>query len=205
MLEATFGAGNPVVFTLARPDVHPEDVRFTEFTVMMAGATKPIKEAFARGGSYWIPADRPSDAATPNGFEAARPEGRWIEFKPATVHQPAEPLRLPTDSWPFLYLRGPMIPALNLRGMAIMGGLGAVMLLPFLARSRRAGAATYDRPAFLAQMFFLGAGFMLVETKAVVHMALLFGGTRIANAVVFCAVLAMIRRQHLCIAVRPLG
>ena len=51
-----------------------------------------------------------------------------------------------------------------------------------------------DRPGvgFLAHMFFLGAGFMLIETKAVVQMALLFGGTWMVNAVVFCAVLAMI-------------
>jgi hypothetical protein len=41
-------------------------------------------------------------------------------------------------------------------------------------------------------MFFLGAGFMLVETKAVVHMALLFGGTWIVNSVVIFAVLVMI-------------
>ena len=41
-------------------------------------------------------------------------------------------------------------------------------------------------------MFFLGAGFMLVETKAVVHMALLFGGTWMVNSVVFFAVLVMI-------------
>ena len=43
----------------------------------------------------------------------------------------------------------------------------------------------------LARSFFLGAGFMLVETKAVVHMALLFGGTWTVNTVVFAAVLLM--------------
>jgi len=42
------------------------------------------------------------------------------------------------------------------------------------------------------QMFFLGAGFMLIETKAVVHMALLFGGTWTVNSIVFCAVLLTI-------------
>ena len=41
-------------------------------------------------------------------------------------------------------------------------------------------------------MFFLGAGFMLIETKAVVHMALLFGSTWMVNSVVFFAVLVMI-------------
>jgi hypothetical protein len=43
----------------------------------------------------------------------------------------------------------------------------------------------------LVRSFFLGAGFMLIETKAVVHMALLFGGTWTVNTVVFAAVLVM--------------
>jgi hypothetical protein len=41
-------------------------------------------------------------------------------------------------------------------------------------------------------MFFLGAGFMLLETKGVVHMALLFGSTWIVNSIVFFAILVMI-------------
>jgi hypothetical protein len=38
-------------------------------------------------------------------------------------------------------------------------------------------------------MFFLGAGFMLIETKAIVHMALVFGSTWGVNVVVFLGVL----------------
>ena len=34
--------------------------------------------------------------------------------------------RIPTDDWPFLYLREPTIPALNLRGMAIVAVLSLV-------------------------------------------------------------------------------
>jgi hypothetical protein len=47
------------------------------------------------------------------------------------------------------------------------------------------------------QMFFLGAGFMLLETKGVVHMALLFGGTWIVNSIVFFAILVMILGANL--------
>ena len=46
-------------------------------------------------------------------------------------------------------------------------------------------------------MFFLGAGFMLLETKGVVHMALLFGSTWIVNSVVFFAILVMILLANL--------
>src|SRR5262249_13745443 len=54
------------------------------------------------------------------------------------------------------------------------------------------------------RIFFLGAGFMLLETKAVVHMALLFGSTWIVNAVVFAAILVMIACANLYVlGVRP--
>jgi hypothetical protein len=46
-------------------------------------------------------------------------------------------------------------------------------------------------------MACLGAGFMLIETRAVVQMALLFGGTWLVNAIVFCAVLVMILGANL--------
>jgi hypothetical protein len=46
-------------------------------------------------------------------------------------------------------------------------------------------------------MFFLGAGFMLLETKGVVHMALLFGSTWTVNSVVFAAILVMILAANL--------
>jgi hypothetical protein len=53
-------------------------------------------------------------------------------------------------------------------------------------------------------MFFLGAGFMLLETKGVVHMALLFGATWTVNSIVFFAILIMILTSNLYVmAVRP--
>ena len=47
------------------------------------------------------------------------------------------------------------------------------------------------------RMFFLGAGFMLLETKGVVHMALLFGSTWMVNSIVFFAILVMILLSNL--------
>src|SRR5436305_1131842 len=41
-------------------------------------------------------------------------------------------------------------------------------------------------------MFFLGAAFMLLETKAVVQMALLFGSTWIVNSAVFFTALLIL-------------
>ena len=219
MLEETFGPDNTIVFNLpTRATVNPDDVLTDAFTMMFAGGTGPIKEAFARRPEYWLRTDRASGRATPNGFNLPDAQSRaewakaagtndqhWRHFSPTTVVQPASALRLATDAWPFLYLRRPMIPALSLRGMAIMGVLGALLIVPFVRRPvavRASGADSGFR--FLAQMFFLGAGFMLIETKAVVQMALLFGSTWIVNAIVFCAVLTMILLANLFVlAVRP--
>jgi hypothetical protein len=53
-------------------------------------------------------------------------------------------------------------------------------------------------------MFFMGAGFMLIETKGVVHLALLFGSTWIVNSIVFFAILVMILLSNLWVlAFRP--
>jgi hypothetical protein len=163
---------------------------------------------------------RPSTTSSPNGFEvpgaAAREawarqpsEARnaWMQFRPTTIVSPLSAMRLATDAWPFLYLQHPMIPSLSLRGMAIMGTVGVLFLLPFVRRRASDATAGVDRASsvgFLAQMFFLGAGFMLIETKAVVQMALLFGSTWMVNSIVFCAVLAMILVANLFVlTVRP--
>jgi hypothetical protein len=54
------------------------------------------------------------------------------------------------------------------------------------------------------RLFLLGGGFMLVETKAVVHLALLFGSTWIVNSIVFSGVLMMILLANLFVLVfRP--
>jgi SAM-dependent methyltransferase len=206
-LESSFGAGNAMVMNLpSHETLEPDQFLTDEFTVLFAGGVDPLRNAFARQPEYWLRSDRAPDPKTPNGFETPTAEQRaawraathdpkspdaWTQFRTTRVVAGNEPKLLATDDWPFLYLRSPMIPALSLRGMVIMGGIGLILLFPFLTRSRLA-AGPGDSLNALAQMFFLGAGFMLVETKAVVHMALLFGGTWVVNSIVIFAVLVMI-------------
>jgi hypothetical protein len=215
-LEGTFGE-SPVVLNLpARAEIDPDQGLFGEFTVFVAGATRPLQEAFGRRQEYWLETGRALDVGTPNGFELpseteraawrARPEAEragsgWQRFYPTRVTAPANELRLATDDWPFLYLRDPMIPALSLRGAGIMALVAALLIVPFVM-TRPGAPAGAERgasggPGLMAQMFFLGAGFMLIETKAVVHMALLFGSTWVVNSVVFFAVLMMILAANL--------
>jgi hypothetical protein len=215
-LEEVFGANNPLILTLPyRKVIEPDRATFGDFTVFFAGATDDLRNAFARQPDYFLRDDEPPGPTSPNGFllsgQVATPTGQqppaigqepashWRHFGLATVLPPEGGLRTATDDWPFLYLRKPMIPTLNLRGMLIMGGLALLLIFLFLPRLRKGNAAGEiparaqgPGSALNVQLFFLGAGFMLVETKAVVTMALLFGSTWIVNSVVFFAVLVMI-------------
>jgi len=107
----------------------------------------------------------------------------------APAHVSTEAMARPaTDDWPFLYLRNALIPWLNVREMILLALVSAAILLAY-APTRRV------RPN--GHMFFLGAGFMLLETKGVVHVALLFGSTWIVNSVVFFAILLLILAANL--------
>ncbi len=212
-LEETFGAGNPVVLTLPyRKIIEPDKATFGDFTIFFAGATAPLRNTFERQPEYVLRSDQPPGPGSPNGFrqpdndDKARGElisgdtqpakSRWQHFGLATVLPPNDGIRIATDDWPFLYLRRPMIPTMSLRGMAIMGVLALLLISLFRPRRDKdvngAGTVQADSRSLDAQFFFLGAGFMLVETKAVVTMALLFGSTWVVNSVVFFAVLVMI-------------
>jgi SAM-dependent methyltransferase len=201
----------PLVVPLPHHEtIRPEDQLFSEHTILLAGGTDHIERQFLKHGRYVVSASQPTlpnIGQTPNGFERVSGgdlANAELSLGLASVVPPQEPLRAATDDWPFLYLRQPMIPDLNLRGMAIMGALSLVLLFWFSRRT--AGAVrrpeSRQRRSLTLRMFFLGAGFMLVETKAVVNMALLFGSTWIVNSIVFSAVLVMILLANVFVLVR---
>lgn len=213
-LTETFETEPLVLGLPPRDAIRPEDTLFGEFTIFMTGDLGRLRQAFNDSGDYWLSNKELPSPISANGFHHPTPEERrllggpappgepapWLRFHPAQVHQPEEPLRIASDDWPFLYLRRPMIPALSLRSAAIMGGLALVLLFLFLPKRSGSRASS----PLIGRMFFLGAGFMLVETKAVVQMALLFGSTWMVNTVVFFAVLVMILAANLFVlAVRP--
>lgn len=86
-----------------------------------------------------------------------------------------------TDGRPFLYLRSGSVPRLYLLTLV------AILLVSLLAVRVVAGPLRRMRP--YADLFLLGAGFMLLETKSVTTFALLFGTTWMVNAIVFAGVL----------------
>jgi SAM-dependent methyltransferase len=193
-LADTFG-GDPLVLTLPyTPAIDPETSE--GLTMLLAGETDRIRDAFAKSPAYRLAAGQAPSPATPNGFgpeESTEPADRFVRLGLARVVDPGG-VRQATDDWPFLYLREPMIPSLSLRGMAIMGGLALVLFGAMRSKRDQAGVNPGSAPK---RMFFLGAGFMLIETKAVVDMALLFGSTWMVNTVVFAGVLVMVLAANL--------
>lgn len=200
-LEEAFGKDNPVFLCLPSNEevktIDHDTVLHGYFTLFFAGDTADLKAAFAEHqDDYYLSREATPGPQSPNGFLAQPPENPTLmRVRRSTLAPSDEVLRTATDDWPFLYLRQPMIPDLSLRGAAMMAGIAIVLLFFFLPRASAGGAAR--RWSFDGPMFFLGAGFMLIETKAVVHMALLFGSTWMVNSVVFFAVLVMILGANL--------
>src|SRR4051812_46078015 len=66
------------------------------------------------------------------------------------------------------------------------------------------GGGTTMTRGFDGAMFFMGAGFLLVETKSVTEMSLLFGSTWTVNLMVFSSIMIMVLAANLLIMRRPM-
>jgi hypothetical protein len=95
----------------------------------------------------------------------------------------AKALDLPTDDWPFFYLEKKMYPQTYLMLLALVLGI-AFFLVRDLLPSR-----AWQPP--MVPFFFLGGGFMLIETKAITELGLLFGNTWHVVGITIISVLVM--------------
>jgi hypothetical protein len=104
----------------------------------------------------------------------------------ATVWHPvARPVPAPvTDDYPFPYLEHRTIPPLYVVTLA------AILLISICAI--RGVGGSFKRMSGYADLFFMGAAFLLLETKNVVQFALLFGTTWFVNALVFAGILVAV-------------
>jgi SAM-dependent methyltransferase len=89
-----------------------------------------------------------------------------------------------SDDRPFPYLRHPEIPAFYLAALASVLVAAAVAV--------RLVGGPYGAMASSLDLFFMGAAFLLLETKNVVGFALLFGTTWVVNALVFAGILVAV-------------
>jgi SAM-dependent methyltransferase len=110
---------------------------------------------------------------------------------------PAQPLQrdptvIPaTDNWPFLYMRAPELPRHYLAALAVVLAISTIALFSVVAFA----GSGFSRPSTslraAAHFFFLGAGFMLLETKSIVQFALLWGSTWSSASLAIVSVLVM--------------
>lgn len=123
------------------------------------------------------------------------------ELKARVVEHPTidESIRMPTDDWPFLYMRPGTFPFGYLTVLLIIG-VTATLAIRRVYRSASGDAARGN--TFDLTMFLMGAGFMLLETRMVTELSLLFGSTWIVNACVFGGVLVMVLLANLWVSKR---
>jgi SAM-dependent methyltransferase len=87
-----------------------------------------------------------------------------------------------TDNWPFLYMHEPSLPS------HYVSVLGIVLLVSALSVFGVVGGAVRK---WSWEFFFLGAGFMLLETKSIIQFALLWGSTWVVASLTIASVLVM--------------
>lgn len=87
-----------------------------------------------------------------------------------------------TDDWPFLYMPVRTYPATYLMMILLLLAVSLVYLRAWVPGQHLLAAPS---------CFFLGAGFMLVETKGITELALVFGSTWMVTSVVIFAILCL--------------
>jgi len=109
---------------------------------------------------------------------------RELGFQDATSYFAAPTLHAESsrDDWPFFYMPRRVYP-MSYVLMACQVGLMAVLLI---------GSLTGARPQFgHLSFFFLGAGFMLIETKGITELGLAFGNSWQVIGIVIVSILGM--------------
>ncbi|HEY2786218.1 MAG TPA: hypothetical protein VGJ05_14725 [Fimbriiglobus sp.] len=206
-LRTAFNGSVPVVFTFPRRDEVKLDELDSGFTLFFEGSsetTDALRSTFD---------GKVLDLPVGTGLT---PTSTGIEMKPRTnakaedlethgvlhpsIIPPTDDLRPATDDWPFLYVKSHVIPEHTWHAILVMVFLSLGIWAAVSAYAGKISPTAGESPVvqtvradlgLATRSFFLGAGFMLIETKAVVHMALLFGGTWTVNTIVFASVLVM--------------
>ncbi|HET7537147.1 MAG TPA: class I SAM-dependent methyltransferase [Candidatus Didemnitutus sp.] len=94
------------------------------------------------------------------------------------------------DDWPFLYLRPGIFPWGYLVVLGFVLAITVLAVRPVFGVGR--GGAGFDWVLFL-----MGAAFLLIETRGVTSLSLLFGSTWVVNSAVFGGILTMVLAANL--------
>lgn len=136
------------------------------------------------------------DRATLSARPWGQPDAVPMQFVPSS-------LVLPTDDWPQLYLEGRKIPFDYLVALGILLAISVGMIGWGVSGSSQGDAQGGRKFSFHGQLFLLGAGFMLIETKGITELGLIFGATWFVNSVVIAGILTMIFLANLWLLRQP--
>jgi hypothetical protein len=98
----------------------------------------------------------------------------------------------PSDDWPFLYMRPGVFPWGYLIVLGLVLAVTAAVVRPVFGLGR--DGVRFDWPLFL-----MGAAFLLIETRGVTSLSLLFGSTWVVNSAVFGGILIMVLLANLAV------
>lgn len=114
-------------------------------------------------------------------FDSSQPLGS-TNYQEIPAHFTSVPVEPTTDDWPFLFLEKRGIPLHYLLPLFVILALSFIPL-------RKSGFRVQQIDW---QMFFMGGAFLLLETKAVTTLALVFGSTWMVNSIVLSSILLTI-------------
>jgi SAM-dependent methyltransferase len=143
-----------------------------------------LKEAFEGANPVVYETDYDGAYAFCNGREGALAPPPLRGYRIMYLEQASSKARVDssTDDWPFFYMPHRTYPFSYVMVIALLCLVSFVFIRSNLPLSTT---------AFSGSAFFLGAGFMLLETKAITELALLFGSTWMVTTAVIAAVLIM--------------
>lgn len=105
----------------------------------------------------------------------------------------AASFEVPTDDWPFLYLKERGFPAIYAKALMVMSCLVGLLVLLLHLSDRRRPEYGGRRMLFTKLSFvFMGVAFLLLETKSIIQFSLLFGTTWVNSSLVFLGVLILV-------------
>ncbi len=87
-----------------------------------------------------------------------------------------------TDDWPFFYMPKRVYPISYVWMIILILSISTILYISFIGERPRVS---------LAPFFFMGCGFMLIETKAITELGLVFGNTWQVIGIVIAAILTM--------------
>ena len=108
--------------------------------------------------------------------------GTGFQERNALFANPTLRADVSTDDWPFFYMPQRVYPRSYLWAVGLVVGLSLLFYSGFIGGG--------PRPSTLP-FFFLGAGFMLVETKGITELGLVFGNTWQVIGIVISAILVL--------------